>query len=68
MTPACLYGYTYSKSKDQPGKVASPKRVQMNRENVYFKRVLPSQVTMDQLVCTSLSHTHYTIIGMKWAW
>ena len=23
------------------------------------KRMLPSQVTMDQLVCASLSHTHY---------
>ena len=24
-----------------------------------FKRVLPWQVTMDQLICASLSHTHY---------
>ena len=24
-----------------------------------FERVLPCQVTMDQLICASLSHTHY---------
>ena len=28
------------------------------------KRVLPWQVIMDQIICTSLSHIHY--IGMKW--
>ena len=28
-----LYGYTYNKSKDQPGKVANPARGQLNREN-----------------------------------
>ena len=27
---------TYSKSMDQPGKVANPSRGQMNRENQYF--------------------------------
>ena len=27
---------TYSKSMDQPGKVASPARGQLNRENYYF--------------------------------
>ena len=27
---------TYSKSMDQPGKVANPARGQMNRENEYF--------------------------------
>ena len=27
---------TYSKSKDQPGKVANPARGQLNRENEYF--------------------------------
>ena len=31
-----MYGYTYSKSMDQPGKVASPTRHQLNRENGYF--------------------------------
>ena len=31
------------------------------------KRVLPWQVTTDQLICASLSHTHYWSIGMKWA-
>ena len=27
---------TYSKSKDQPGKVANPARGQLNRENEHF--------------------------------
>ena len=27
---------TYSKGKDQPGKVANPARGQLNRENVFF--------------------------------
>ena len=31
-----LYGYTYSKSMDQPGKVASPARGQLNRKNENF--------------------------------
>ena len=31
-----MYGHTYSKSMDQPGKVASPARGQLNRENEYF--------------------------------
>ena len=26
----CMYGHTYSKSKDQPGKVANPARGQLN--------------------------------------
>ena len=30
------YGYAYSKSKDQPGKVANPARGQLNKENEYF--------------------------------
>ena len=32
----CMYGHTHSKIKDQPGKVASPARGQLNRENQYF--------------------------------
>ena len=31
-----MYGHTYSKSMDQPGKVASPARGQLNRRNEYF--------------------------------
>ena len=31
-----MYGDTYSKSMDQPGKVANPVRGQLNRENDYF--------------------------------
>ena len=32
----CMYGQTYSKSMDQPGKVASPARGQLNKKNEYF--------------------------------
>ena len=35
-----MYGHTYSKSIDQPGKVANPARGQLNRENEY-SGVLP---------------------------
>ena len=31
-----MYGHTYSKSMDQPGKVASTLSGQLNRENEYF--------------------------------
>ena len=31
-----MYGHTYGKSKDQPGKVANPARGQLNKENEYF--------------------------------
>ena len=31
-----MYGRTYSKSMDHPGKVANPARGQLNRENEYF--------------------------------
>ena len=31
-----MYAHTYSKSMDQPGKVASPARGQLKRENEYF--------------------------------
>ena len=36
MLCVCMYGHTYSKSMDQPGKVANPARGQLNRENEYF--------------------------------
>ena len=32
----CVYGHTYSKSMDQPDKVANPARGQLNRENDYL--------------------------------
>ena len=32
----CMYGHTYGKSMDQPGKVANPARGQLNRENQHF--------------------------------
>ena len=35
-----MYGHIYSKSKDQPGKVANPARGQLNRENEYFSSLL----------------------------
>ena len=31
-----MYGDTYSKSKDQPGKVANPAHGRLNRKNEYF--------------------------------
>ena len=31
-----MYGHIYSKSMDEPGKVANPARGQLNRENDYF--------------------------------
>ena len=34
-TYVCMYGRTYSKSIDQPGKVANPARGQLNRENIF---------------------------------
>ena len=40
----------------------SPPRVRRRRANKpqrSSERVLPSQVTMDHLICASLSHTHY---------
>ena len=33
----CMYGHTYSKNMDQPGKVANPARGQLDRE----KRIFP---------------------------
>ena len=33
---AIMYGHTYSKSVDQPGKVANPARGQLNRENIFL--------------------------------
>ena len=35
-THCSMYGHTYSKSMDQPGKVANPARGQLNRENECF--------------------------------
>ena len=32
----CIYGHHIKQEKDQPGKVASPARGQLNRENEYF--------------------------------
>ena len=32
----CMYVHTYSKSKDQSGKVVNLARGQLNRENKYF--------------------------------
>ena len=41
-----MYDHTYSKSKDQPGKVANPARGQSNKENEYF----PSAFAPENLV------------------
>ena len=34
-----MYGHTYSKSMDQPGKVADPARGQLNREKNEYSPV-----------------------------
>ena len=36
-----LYGHTYIKSMDEPGKVANPARGQLNRENKYYRLPIP---------------------------
>ena len=37
-----MYGHTYSKGKDQPGKVANPARGQLNREiNIFLSAFAP---------------------------
>ena len=36
LLPDIMYGHTYSKSMDNPGKVVSPARGQLNRKNEYF--------------------------------
>ena len=42
----CMYGHTYTKSMDQPGKVANPARGQLNREDEYS----PSPYVPEKLV------------------
>ena len=41
-----MYGYTYSQSMDQPGKVASPARGQLNREtmNISLSAFVPENL------------------------
>ena len=46
MTLFEMYGHTYSKGKDQPGKVANPARGRLNREDRYF----PVHVAPDNLI------------------
>ena len=36
MSMKYMYGHTYGKSMDQPGKVANSGRGQLNRENEYL--------------------------------
>ena len=38
---------------------AESRRHRASKPQGSSERVLPSQVTMDQLICASLSHTHY---------
>ena len=48
----CMYGHTYSKSMDQPGKVANPARGQLNREiNISLSSFAPENfVSSDRVV------------------
>ena len=42
---SCLYGHTYSKSMDQPGKVANPACGQLNRGkiNIFLSAFAPEK-------------------------
>ena len=52
-----MYGHTYSKSMDQPGKVANPARGQLDRENEYFPvRVLALEFGLTRRVRLSFPH------------
>ena len=44
-----MYGHTYSKSMDQPGKVANPALGQLNRENISLSAFAPENlITRDE--------------------
>ena len=55
-----MYGHTYSKSMDQPGKVASPARRQLNRKNEYFPAV-----SKHDYCCTAMGPPFFRIILYK---
>ena len=43
----CMYGHTYSKSMDQPGKVANPVRGQLNRKmNLSLSAFVPENLVL----------------------
>ena len=46
----CMYRHTYSNSVDQPGKVASPARGQLNGENEYSSISLSALLVPENLV------------------
>ena len=51
----CLYMViTYSKSMDQPGKVANPACGQMNKKNDHFVSCRPTHWTTDE--------SHYSVV------
>ena len=65
-----MYGYTYSKSMDQPGKVANPARGQLNRENGYFSVCDPLTFVLIcdheqdwHLICLWLTYCAYSTVG-----
>ena len=43
-----MYGHTYTKSMDQPGKVANPAGGQLNRENAYFVSAFATENLVSQ--------------------
>ena len=55
----CMLMMTFSKSKDQPGKIASPARGQLNRENEYFPFAPEKLVSRDRCVPGTRYHTWY---------
>ena len=59
----CMFGHTYSKSMDQPGKVVNPARGQLNRKmNIFLSAVAPENlVSGDGFVSPvprQLTHLH----------
>ena len=54
----CMYGHTYSKSMDQPGKVVNPARGQLNRENCPEADIPESKIH----VCT-LQSCHGAVVA-----
>ena len=55
-----LYGHTYSKSMDQPGKVANPARGRLNRKNEYKDRSISPVPLFPTLSHRNLEHEDLT--------
>ena len=64
-----LYSHIYSKSMDQPGKVANPARGQLNRENEYFPvRVRAGEIGLARRVRQSHPASARSSPYSGWIW